>query len=153
MWMQFLSVSDRNKSGVTSQNTMGCLQWKMLLALGSTLCGLLYRSSCIILMPFEEMTDAPTGRWPHAILDVLCFLLNDYYEIMDMFPDHMPQVGKPINGPFPLKRQMRCQRAFLSSGMNKVMFSTHTKTCGIVQALPSSPKQMQATFATPPLPH
>lgn len=151
MWMQFLSVSDRNKPGVTSQKTKEFLQWKTVLALVSTVCSLLYTSSSL-LMPFKERTDVTTWWLPNVILDVLCFLTNDYYKIMDMFPDHTFWVGKPINGPFPSKGQIRCQGAFLNSGMNKVMFSTHTKRCGIVQTLPSSPKQMQATLSIPPFP-
>lgn len=109
------SVSDRNKPGVTSQKTMEFLQWKTLLALVSTLCSLLYRSRSHI-DEFKEGIDVPTGWLPNVIPDVLCFLTNDYYKIMDMFPDHTPWAGKPIDGPFPSKGQIRCQGAFLNRG-------------------------------------
>lgn len=114
------SVSDKNKPGLTSQKIMEFLQWKTLLDSFSTLCSLLPRSSSHIAAIQGKDRCTWTCWLLNVIPDVLCFLTNDYYKIIDMFLDHAPWVGKPINSPFSSKGQIRCQRAFLNS---------RTKTC------------------------
>lgn len=109
-----IPVSDRNKPGVTSQKIMEFLQWKTLLALFSTLCSLMHKTSSHTAA-FQGKGRRTWTCWLlNVILEVLCFLTN-YCKIIDMFLDHTSWVGKTIDGPFPSKGHIRCQGAFLNS--------------------------------------
>lgn len=117
-----IPVSDRNKPGVTSQKIMEFLRRKTLLALFSTLCSLLHRSSSHIAAIQGKGRSTWTCWLPNVTPDVLCFLTN-YYKIIDMFLNHTPCEGMPIDGPFPSKGQIRCQGAFLNSRTKSCVFN------------------------------
>lgn len=88
MGMQFLSVSDRNKPGVTSQKPVEFIQQKTLLALVSSL-GIYQRGRALILVLLKDRRGAPACCY-HVILGGLCFLTDDYSKVLDMFLNHTP---------------------------------------------------------------
>lgn len=123
------TVSDRNKPGVTSQNIMEFLQLKTLLALFSTLCSLLHRSSSHIAAIQGKDRCTWTCWLFNVILGVLCFLINDYYKIIDMFLDHTPWAGSQLTAHFLQKDRSDVSNPSWTSGQI-VMFLTHARNVG-----------------------